>query len=140
MLTPGTYLMGRYEILERIGAGGMAEVYKAKDSALNRFVAVKILRQEYCSDETFVRKFRVEAQSAAGLQHPNIVSVYDVGEEKDMHYIIMELSHIMPPCILNISLKIYTKWTIIPGTCLSTINFRSLIYKASSLTKTDNFI
>ncbi len=91
MLTPGTSLMGRYEILERIGAGGMAEVYKAKDTALNRFVAVKILRQEYCSDETFVRKFRVEAQSAAGLQHPNIVSVYDVGEEKDMHYIIMEL-------------------------------------------------
>ena len=91
MLTPGTYLMGRYEILERIGAGGMAEVYKAKDSALNRFVAVKILRQEYCSDETFVRKFRVEAQSAAGLQHPNIVCVYDVGEEKDIYYIIMEL-------------------------------------------------
>jgi len=83
--------MGRYEILERIGAGGMAEVYKAKDTALNRYVAVKVLRSEYGSDETFVRKFRVEAQSAAGLSHPNIVSVYDVGEENDIYFIVMEL-------------------------------------------------
>ena len=91
MLSPGTSLSGRYQIIERIGAGGMAEVYKAKDTALNRYVAVKVLRSEYCSDETFVRKFRVEAQSAAGLSHPNIVSVYDVGQENDVHFIVMEL-------------------------------------------------
>ena len=77
--------------MEKIGSGGMADVYKAQDTALNRFVAVKILRPEYSQDETFVKKFRVEAQSAAGLSNPNIVGVYDVGEEDHTHFIVMEL-------------------------------------------------
>ena len=83
--------MNRYEILQTIGAGGMAEVYKARDTALNRLVAVKVLRREYSTDEKFVERFRVEAQSAAGLSHPNIVSVYDVGEENGIYFIVMEL-------------------------------------------------
>ena len=91
MIETGTLLAGRYRIQEKIGSGGMAEVYKALDTALNRYVAVKILRSEYSSDETFVKKFRVEAQSAAGLSHPNIVSVYDVGEEDGIYFIVMEL-------------------------------------------------
>ena len=77
--------------MEKIGSGGMADVYKAQDTALNRFVAVKILRPEYSQDETFVKKFRVEAQSAAGLSNPNVVGVYDVGEEDNTHFIVMEL-------------------------------------------------
>lgn len=91
MLTPGTILAGRYEIVGRIGAGGMSNVYKAKDQKLNRFVAVKVLKPEFSTDATFVKKFRVEAQSAAGLSHPNIVNVYDVGEENGIYYIVMEL-------------------------------------------------
>ncbi len=91
MLTPGTILAGRYEIVGRIGAGGMSNVYKAKDQKLNRFVAVKVLKPEFSADATFVKKFRVEAQSAAGLSHPNIVNVYDVGEENGIYYIVMEL-------------------------------------------------
>jgi len=91
MLAPGTLLAGRYEIVGRIGAGGMSNVYKAKDQKLNRYVAIKVLKPEYSTDATFVKKFRVEAQSAAGLSHPNIVNVYDVGEEKGIHYIVMEL-------------------------------------------------
>ena len=91
MLTPGTLLAGRYEIVGRIGAGGMSNVYKAKDQKLNRFVAVKVLKPEFSADATFVKKFRVEAQSAAGLSHPNIVNVYDVGEENGIYYIVMEL-------------------------------------------------
>ena len=91
MISNGTFLMNRYEILQTIGAGGMAEVYKAKDTALNRLVAVKVLRREYSTDEKFVERFRVEAQSAAGLSHPNIVSVYDVGEENGIYFIVMEL-------------------------------------------------
>ncbi len=81
----------RYEILEKIGTGGMSDVYKAKDHKLNRFVAVKVLKQEFSENANFVSKFRVEAQAAAGLMHPNIVNVYDVGEEQDIYYIVMEL-------------------------------------------------
>ncbi len=91
MVVPGMYLADRYEILEKIGSGGMADVYKAKDHKLNRLVAVKVLKHEFSVDETFVKKFRVEAQAAAGLSHPNIVNVYDVGEENGIHYIVMEL-------------------------------------------------
>lgn len=91
MVVPGMYLADRYEILEKIGSGGMADVYKARDHKLNRLVAVKVLKQEFSVDETFVKKFRVEAQAAAGLSHPNIVNVYDVGEENGIHYIVMEL-------------------------------------------------
>ena len=92
MVKPGMYISDdRYEIIEKIGSGGMADVYKAKCHRLNRYVAVKILKQEYSSDKNFITKFRGEAQSAAGLSHPNIVSVYDVGEDNGLHYIVMEL-------------------------------------------------
>jgi len=86
----GRILGGRYELLEKIGGGGMALVYKAKCRLLNRFVAVKLLRPEFTTDEEFVKRFRVEAQAAASLSHPNIVSIYDVGQEDDLHYIVME--------------------------------------------------
>lgn len=91
MIQPGTMLGNRYEILELIGAGGMADVYKARCHKLNRYVAIKVLKAEYSSNKNFVSKFRVEAQSAAGLMHPNIVNVYDVGEEDGMYYFVMEL-------------------------------------------------
>lgn len=91
MLIPGSYLINRYEIIMKIGSGGMADVYKAKDHVLNRLVAIKVLKQEYSTDATFVKKFRVEAQSAAGLSHPNIVNVYDVGEDNGVYFIVMEL-------------------------------------------------
>jgi len=81
---------GRYEVLDKIGAGGMAIVYKAKDLLLNRVVTIKVLREQFVSDEDFIRRFRREAQSAASLSHPNIVSVYDVGKEGDTEYIVME--------------------------------------------------
>jgi serine/threonine-protein kinase len=87
----GKVLAGRYEILEKVGEGGMAFVYKAKCNLLNRFVAIKILKSEYAKDDMFVRRFRAEAQSAAALTHPNIVSVFDVGQEGDINYIVMEL-------------------------------------------------
>ena len=90
MLKPGMMLGDRYEIIERVGSGGMSEVYKAKDHKLNRYVAVKVLKKEFSDDRNFVSKFRVEAQSAAGLAHPNIVNVYDVGEDEGIHYIVME--------------------------------------------------
>lgn len=83
-------LGNRYQLLEKIGGGGMALVYKAKCMLLNRFVAIKVLRPEFTSDEEFVKRFRIEAQSAASLSHPNIVSIYDVGQEEDIHYIVME--------------------------------------------------
>ncbi|REK67154.1 MAG: Stk1 family PASTA domain-containing Ser/Thr kinase [Cohnella sp.] len=86
----GHTLGGRYELLDRIGGGGMALVYKAKDNLLNRYVAVKVLRQQFMHDDEFVRRFRREAQAAASLSHPNIVSIYDVGQEDDVHYIVME--------------------------------------------------
>lgn len=84
-------LSGRYELLEKIGDGGMAVVYKGKDKLLNRFIAVKILRPEFTKDATFVENFKRESQAAAGLSHPNIVGVYDVGREGNINYIIMEL-------------------------------------------------
>ena len=84
-------LAGRYELIEKIGEGGMAVVYKAKCRLLNRYVAIKILRPEYTKDEQFVENFKRESQSAAGLSHPNIVSVYDVGKEGNIHFIVMEL-------------------------------------------------
>ncbi|MCR4806386.1 MAG: Stk1 family PASTA domain-containing Ser/Thr kinase [Lachnospiraceae bacterium] len=91
MINPGTVLGDRYEILEKIGAGGMADVYKAKDHKLNRFDAVKVLKDEFASNKSFVSKFRAEAQAAAGLMHPNIVNVYDVGDENGLYYFVMEL-------------------------------------------------
>lgn len=87
----GRLLGNRYEILENVGNGGMATVYKAKCHVLNRYVAVKVLRDEFTTDDEFVKRFNTEAQSAASLTHPNIVSVYDVGSEGDIHYIVMEL-------------------------------------------------
>ncbi|ANF97606.1 Stk1 family PASTA domain-containing Ser/Thr kinase [Paenibacillus bovis] len=86
----GRILGGRYEVLEEIGGGGMALVYRAKDVLLNRHVAIKVLRQQFVYDEEFIRRFRREAQSAASLSHPNVVSIYDVGQEDDIHYIVME--------------------------------------------------
>ena len=91
MLKPGMFISDRYEIIDIVGSGGMADVYKAKDERLNRFVAIKVLKPEYSSDKSFVNKFRGEAQSAAGLSHPNIVNVYDVGDDGGLHYIVMEL-------------------------------------------------
>ena len=90
-LVMGMILSGRYELLEKIGDGGMAVVYKGKDRLLNRFVAVKILRPEFTKDATFVENFKRESQAAAGLSHPNIVGVYDVGREGNINYIVMEL-------------------------------------------------
>lgn len=91
MLNPGTYLQNRYEILEKIGSGGMSVVYKAQCHTLNRLVAIKVLKEEFAFDRAFIDKFRMEAQAAARLSHPNIVSVYDVVEEEALHYIVMEL-------------------------------------------------
>ena len=90
MLTEGMFLVDRYEILSKIGAGGMSDVYKAKDHILGRLVAIKVLKNEFSEDINFVTKFRTEAQSAAGLEHPNIVNIYDVGSESGMHFIVME--------------------------------------------------
>ena len=87
----GRLLGNRYEIIEKIGSGGMATVYKAKCHVLNRYVAVKILRDEFTTDEEFIKRFEVEAQSAASITHPNIVSVYDVGVDGNLYYIVMEL-------------------------------------------------
>ena len=91
MIKVGMMIAERYEIIEKIGTGGMSDVYRAKCHKLNRFVAVKVLKQEFSENADFVSKFRVEAQAAAGLMHPNIVNVYDVGEENGFHYIVMEL-------------------------------------------------
>ena len=90
MLKAGVYIADRYEIVGKVGAGGMADVYKAKDHTLGRFVGIKVLKQEFSEDMNFVTKFRTEAQSAAGLEHPNIVNIYDVGSENAMYYIVME--------------------------------------------------
>lgn len=100
MLNQGTYLQDRYEILGRIGSGGMSVVYKAKCHTLDRLVAIKVLKEEFASDENFVSKFKMEAQAAARLSHPNIVNVYDVVDEGNLHYIVMEL-------IEGITLKSY---------------------------------
>jgi len=91
MIKVGMYINDRYEIIDKVGSGGMADVYKAKCHRLNRYVAIKVLKSEYSSDKNFVSKFRNEAQSAAGLSHPNIVNVYDVGEDNGLYYIVMEL-------------------------------------------------
>ena len=90
MLTEGMFLVDRYEILNKVGVGGMADVYKAKDHILGRVVAIKVLKSEFSQDANFVTKFRTEAQSAAGLEHPNIVNIYDVGSESGLHFIVME--------------------------------------------------
>ena len=87
----GRFLNNRYEILESIGVGGMADVYKALDHTLNRYVAIKVLKEELNSDETFVKKFRQEAMAAASLSHPNVVNIFDVGQEDSINYIVMEL-------------------------------------------------
>lgn len=100
MVRIGMFLGDRYEILDKIGSGGMAEVFKGKDHKLNRFVAVKVLKDEFVEDKNFVRKFKEEAQAAAGLAHPNIVNVYDVGDEQNINYIVMEL-------VEGITLKTY---------------------------------
>lgn len=91
MIRVGEVIHGRYEIQQRVGMGGMADVYKAMDRKLNRFVAIKVLKAEFCSDKSFVAKFQAEARAAAGLSHPNIVSVYDVAEESGAYFIVMEL-------------------------------------------------
>ena len=91
VLKIGSALGGRYEIISRIGSGGMSDVYKARDVKLNRFVAIKVLKDDYAQDQTFVAKFRMEAQSAACLSNPNIVNIYDVGDEMGIYYIVMEL-------------------------------------------------
>ena len=100
MLRAGMYLQGRYEILGLIGSGGMSDVYKAKCHKLNRLVAIKVLKEEFSNDEGFLGKFQMEAQAAAGLSHPNIVNVYDVVDEGNIHGIVMEL-------IEGITLKSY---------------------------------
>lgn len=100
MLRPGTYLQDRYEILELIGSGGMSDVYKAKCQKLNRLVAVKVLKEEFSNDSSFVGSFKMEAQAAARLSHPNIVNIFDVVDEGSLHYIVMEL-------IEGITLKSY---------------------------------
>ena len=90
MINIGTMIGSRYEVIEKVGTGGMADVYRAKDHRLNRYVAVKVLKNEYSEDTKFVTKFQQEAQAVARLSHPNIVGVYDVGEEQGMHFIVME--------------------------------------------------
>ena len=89
-MVSGKIIDGRYEIIEEIGRGGMAIVYRAKCLVLNRYVAIKVLRPEYRDDEEFIKRFKIEAQSAGSLSHPNIVSIYDVGNEDDIEYIVME--------------------------------------------------
>ena len=91
MVKNGIILGKRYEVISKIGAGGMADVYKGKDHMLNRYVAIKVLKKEFKEDENFVRKFRSEAQAAAGLIHPNVVNVYDFGEDRGLYYMVMEL-------------------------------------------------
>ena len=91
MIKEGVLIGERYEIMGRIGTGGMADVYKGRDHKLNRYVALKVLKREFREDELFVKKFQSEAQAAAGLMHPNIVNVYDVGEDRGLYFMVMEL-------------------------------------------------
>ena len=90
MITQGMFIADRYEIIGKVGAGGMSDVYKAMDHTLSRHVAIKVLKAEFSEDLNFVTKFRTEASSAAGLEHPNIVNIYDVGSENGLHFIVME--------------------------------------------------
>ena len=90
MIEIGNMIADRYEIVSKIGTGGMSDVYKAKDHTLGRYVAIKVLKSEFSEDSSFVSKFRAEAQAAAGLEHPNIVNVYDVGCQTGNYYIVME--------------------------------------------------
>ena len=94
MLKPGAYINERYEIVDKVGSGGMSHVYKAKDHKLNRFVAIKVLKSEFNDDTTFVNKFREEAQACAGLSHANIVNIFDVGNEENIHYIEIGRAHV----------------------------------------------
>ena len=91
MIRKNMFIADRYEIIDKVGSGGMSDVYKALDHKLNRYVAVKVLKDEFSEDKSFVSKFKVEAQSAAGLAHPNIVNVFDVGDENGIYFIVMEL-------------------------------------------------
>ena len=91
MVKDGIVLSGRYDVISKLGAGGMADVYKGRDRMLNRYVAIKVLKKEYREDEEFLQKFRSEAQAAAGLLNPNIVNVYDVGSDRGLYYMVMEL-------------------------------------------------
>ena len=100
ILYPGTMLQDRYEILEKIGSGGMSDVYKAKCHKLNRLVAIKVLKSEFTSDATFVSKFKMEAQAAAGLSHPNIVNIYDVVVKSPPTLIPTNCSVLRTPTIL----------------------------------------
>ena len=102
MVKGGIILGKRYEVLSKIGAGGMADVYKGRDTMLNRYVAIKVLKKEYREDDNFVRKFRSEARAAAGLLNPNVVNVYDAGEDRGLYYMVMEL-------VEGITLKEYIK-------------------------------
>lgn len=90
-IKPGYFINDRYEIIDKVGSGGMADVYKAKCHSLNRYVAIKILKSQFSSDTNFVTRFKAEAQSVAGFSHPNVVGVYDVGDDDELHYIVMEL-------------------------------------------------
>ena len=110
----GRLLGNRYEIIEKIGNGGMAMVYRAKDQVLNRYVAVKILRDEFTTDEEFIKRFSIEAQSAASITHPNIVSVYDVGNEGNLYYIVMELiqGKTLKEIIIEEGAALPWKWSI----------------------------
>lgn len=90
MINKGTLINNRYEVVDQVGTGGMSDVFKAKDHILGRYVAIKVLKEEFCTDSSFIVRFRTEAQSAAGLEHPNIVNIYDVGCEHGSHYIVME--------------------------------------------------
>ncbi len=120
MISPGMLLSERYEIIDKVGSGGMADVYNAKDTRLNRNVAIKVLKQEYSNDAKFVSKFRVEAQSVAGLSHPNIVNVYDVGEDDTLYYIVMGLES-----RLRRGLKKHIKIILSTGT----LNHRILLFQ-----------
>lgn len=118
MIKIGMMIGERYEVLEKIGTGGMSDVYKAKDHKLNQAVAIKILKQEFSENDNFVSKFRVEAQAAAGLMHANIVNVYDVGEERGIYYIVMEL-------VEGITLKKYIeKKHVFPSRKRSALQYR----------------
>lgn len=110
----GKLLGNRYEIIEKIGNGGMAVVYKAKCHVLNRFVAVKILKDEFTTDEEFIKRFQIEAQAAASITHPNIVSVFDVGVDENLHYIVMELvkGSTLKEIIVNERGPLPWKWSV----------------------------